>query len=143
MTKQAVILATEDRKIRLRSIPVEGEWLFWEKIMRGWFTLRLLYIGLRQKLRLPIDERYALPLSPYIKEKYTPEEVKERTNMHHRIDTSTALYKSKAKQDNIKNMTNYTVLIIVCAVALVFLLIAILLVSKTCSFGGTEAVWVP
>lgn len=137
MARQMVVVAAEGRKIRATSYPLEGEeWIFLEKVMRGWYTLRQLYTKMRNKNWLVIDQRFSIPLSPYMEDRYTPDEVKKRTDRDIRLDKAKLLNQGKATKDNIRNMTGYTVLVIVAVVFLAFLIIAILLASKTCSIPG-------
>ncbi len=79
---QLVITVSQSRKLRRTTKPIFGEWLRDKKYPLAWYILRKLFVVCDFKKRvmcLVLDERFALPLSPY--EKYPETDLNALTEL--------------------------------------------------------------
>ena len=130
MAKELVLEVKENKLLRRRKVPMMGEWLYDEKSSHAWFTLRKLFAWIAGgDLGLVLDERYAIPLSPYRKEKYSQDELDERTDRKTRIKQAFNAMKTHATKQGQINVVNWTISLVVAATVFVFIVIALLLAS--------------
>lgn len=118
-----------DKTVRRCKKPLMSEWRFDKKEFHAWFTLRMFYTKLRATLGLVVDERYAMPLSPYRDDLYTKEELAAHIDRQRRIKQAYHWMKSNAVRQGQINVISWTIAIVVTLSVFVFLVIALLIAS--------------
>ncbi|KKN17309.1 hypothetical protein LCGC14_0967180 [marine sediment metagenome] len=129
MAKASVLYITEDRLVRKKRMSYLGEWLFDSNAQRGWFTLRKFFINIKGRMGVPIDERWAMPVSPYREDKYDEESIRLRTDVTSRISQAIEVWKNMEAKEGRLNVLVWGVTIVVTCSVLVFLVMAVLIAS--------------
>lgn len=131
--KQAILLATEDRRIIKTKIQQFGEWLYDSNRGHAWYTLRRYFSKmpmLGKGVGLALDERFALPLNPYAD--YTPAELSKLTNVDDRSDEAINLVAARAERDSAQNVVAWSASIIAMSFTLIVVIFGILIAAGAC-----------
>jgi len=130
MPKQEVVEVGADRKIKLTSKPVYGEWLYDEGKQKAWYCLPKLYTRLGLSgggLGLVVDERFSKPMNPYLD--YEKEELAELTNLNKKAAQSLTITMGKAEKEGTQHIIAWGVVAVVSAIVLVVVILALLVAS--------------
>lgn len=128
--KQIVITIGHDRKLKRCTKPIFGEWLFDEKNMVAWFTLRKLYQVfpfMKCKMGLVLDSRFALPLNPY--HDYKSEDLTTLTNLDSRADQALSLAMGLAEKQGRQHILAWGMVAIVSGLVVMVVILALLVAA--------------
>jgi len=131
LPRQPVLLTREDRKIVPAKVEVFGEWLYDQPGVKAWFTLRRYFARIKSvslQSTLCLDDRYSLPLNPYAK--YSVEELAKATEINEKCDQAFNLTAGLARAQESQNVTSWTISLLASAVVIVFVVAAIMLMSR-------------
>lgn len=128
--KQNVIKICENRSIKITKIPKLGFFLINKQTLEAWHCLRN-YLNpvshLKGKLYLPIDERSAVPVSPY--EVYSKEDLKKITDPDDSAAAALSFTSSQTDTENHRSRYYDYMSIAVMGVVAVFIIFGLLVAA--------------
>ena len=136
--KHRVMLIRENRRIRLGKLPLKARHIGDPKTMAAWFLFREYlqvkrFFGKGTRMYLPIDERTALPVSPY--SYHTQDDIKILTNPDNVAAESLSYTTSQTETENRRSRYYDFMSIGIMGVVAVFALVVILFLTGTLKIG--------